>query len=484
MFLLHPRADNVTTAGLHNHSQLPNRPGPTLREIIVGGTKLITAHDIALLSSQTRMIFLNGHLAISTGRGIDHHPRCIVDLLQSRDVKIWIGYLAIGVGVGVGVGVVMRSPAMISTMNTSKDRHNSQVNPLEDAVAHEIVITIAVRPRLVECGLSTRDHHRKGCGAKVPKPLIEVPPAMILATKVRNHRFLTGGVGDRNSQQLEYNEAVIPQLSIKGASKPIAESTSIPALGLSIKGQAAKMGLKRTKSSDEDRIPYDQTQQSVRDVDLPSLLARMTDPAHPQEKRTSANDVAPSVADIMVRTRRQLSIKRKGKGKAVDSNGLDEDAETSLRQTELMSDEPQQLLDTERRRQLMAKLAEERKKFLRSDSPRSDKPLQHNEASSGPDLNAHEQRLRAQARLRLKLASEKRQSPAVATHHNPRNSNLFSINLSPVEISPTPAPSTSSPEPLLLLEDGLKAKLQQRRIGASLEEDLKERLRTRKQSLG
>ncbi|KAG8927003.1 hypothetical protein FRC00_002391 [Tulasnella sp. 408] len=281
------------------------------------------------------------------------------------------------------------------------------------------------------------------------------------------------------SERMEHNDAVIPQLSIKGASKPIAESTSIQAPGLSIKGQAAKMGVKRTKSSDEeDRIQEDQTQESVHGVNLPSLLARMTDPAHSQEKRTSANDVAPSVADIMVRTRRQLSIKRKGKGKAVDSNGLDEDAETSLRQTEQMSDEPQQLIDTERRRQLMAKLAEERKKFLRSESPRSNKPLHPNEASPGPDLNAHEQSLRAQARLRLKLASEKRKAPAVARHHNPRNSN------SPVEISPTPALSTSFPEPLLLLEDGLKVKLKQRRISVSLEEDLKERLRTRKQSLG
>ncbi|KAG9050801.1 hypothetical protein FS837_002357 [Tulasnella sp. UAMH 9824] len=280
-----------------------------------------------------------------------------------------------------------------------------------------------------------------------------------------------------NSERMEYNDTVILQLSIKGASKPIAESTSIPALGLSIKGQAAKMGLKRTKSSDEEGIPHDQTQESVRDVDLPSLLARMTDPAHSREKRTSTDDVAPSVADIMVRTRRQLSIKRKGKAKVVDSNdGLGEDLEPSSRQQEYVYEGAQQPLDNERRAQLMARLAEERKKFLQSkssptnDAPEPNESPQPHKAQLELGSDAREQRLRTQARLRVKLALEKRKASTTATDQTLANSTPISASLSPINITPNPAKSTSTPKSILL-EDGLKEKLKQRRAGASTEGD-------------
>ncbi|KIO25565.1 hypothetical protein M407DRAFT_244026, partial [Tulasnella calospora MUT 4182] len=216
----------------------------------------------------------------------------------------------------------------------------------------------------------------------------------------------------------------------------------------------------------------------------------MTDPALSIERSAGANDVAPSVADIMVRTRHQLSIKREGKAKTVDSNdGLDEDAELSLRQPEYMYDGAQHPLDIERRRQLMVRLAEERKKFLQSDSSRptnatsesDESPQPHNPLlDHGP--NSQEQRLRAQARFRVRLALEKRKASIPATHPAPANSTPTSTSLSPIEMPPNPAILTSTPNSLLL-EGGLKEKLKQRRAGASIVEDLKERLRARNKSL-
>ncbi|KAG8967262.1 hypothetical protein FRC05_002108 [Tulasnella sp. 425] len=509
LYLLRPHAINATAVGSHNHSHPADLLGTTLRESTGEGTRLATARVTTPLSSRMKTMFWNGHLVISIAPGTDHHLHRTNKLPQGPNTNIRFGEPNIDVGVAVRAPVRMKT--IKNLYNVAITRQNED---LTKPVFRETFDALAVQPPPMGCGPSRRVRRRKvevGVGVLEPS-IVDVPGVMNLATRAQRSPIFLGGVDDppraplcreiemtwstsanieEGSADMEHNDASIASLSIKGASKSTAASAYTPVLGFSIKGQAARMGLTEMKSLGENRTRGDQAQESVRDVNLPSLLARMTDSTRPRDGGTDAEAIAPFVADIMARTRHQLSIKHKGKAKAVDSDvNLNVVAEPSLHQTDAIYDGEQPSLDAGRRRQLMAKLAEERKKFLQSESSRPTNVVSEPNEALEPDrtlrdngLNADEQRLRAQARLRVKLGSERRMVSVPVTQQTPSNSSPMSTTLSPVETSLTPVMPTPTSESLLSLEDGLKVKLKQRQTGVSMEQDLKERLRKRKQSL-
>lgn len=198
----------------------------------------------------------------------------------------------------------------------------------------------------------------------------------------------------------------------------------------------------------------------VHDESLPGLLARMSDSN--TELKGEVTEVAPSVAEIMVRTRNQISARRKGKAR-------DEDVTMDDLGGTVAS------MNAERRGQLMAKLEEERKKFIRpvtegdgkAEDLRAEPP-----AVPVADTDRHEKRLRTQARLQVKLAFEKRlaaESPETLTY--------VRTPISPSNMVQTPISSS-----LDVRLDSLKTRLLKQKEVADKEMTLKERLRKRKQS--
>ncbi|KAG9015913.1 hypothetical protein FRB90_004191 [Tulasnella sp. 427] len=465
MYLHHLPNGNATIAGLVSHDRRDHRPAFLAPENMIEGMRLITARDATGGRNQMTMTVWNGHLAISTVPEIDHLHPLLVGATQGL-------VEATNTETGVVTGVEMTAAETDTTLRrVRRDRKEIGRETPTEIVARNYRTEFKARQGLRQCAVV-------GVGVGL---LILIPMDSTAVASSSRRR------SDR-SQSAAYKVEEDDQ--IPDAYPTIKESGGT-VIGLSIKGQAAKLGLIKTRLADDDEmVDASDRVQALHSITLPRLLARMTDSKRTIEKASGAEEVAPSVADIMARTRHQLSLKRKGKGKAVNSDAdADEDLDLSYPEPGVPNNDLS-YLDAERRKQLMAKLAEERKKFVQPEAspqtelgPELQTPSKPNEESKSASLDAQESRLRAQARLRVKLAAEKRKVSGAVPLQSPSTSTPISTILTPTGVPPTPILPSPTTGPLLSLEDGLKAKLKQRQAVANKEQDLKEALMKRKQSL-
>ncbi|KAG9000551.1 hypothetical protein FRB90_011789, partial [Tulasnella sp. 427] len=462
---------NATIAGPVSHDHQGHRPAAHALENMTEGMRSITARDATRGGNQMMMTFWNGRLAISTVLEIIHLHPLLVGAIQGL-VEVTI--TGPGIETGVVTGVEMAAAQSVTTLRRGR-RDGKEI-------ARETPPETVARNYRTECEVRRALRCCVEVGAGVGAELLILIPMDSTAVASSSRRR-----SDR-SQSAAYKVEEDDQIP---DTDPTIKESGGTVIGLSIKGQAAKLGLIKTRLADDDEmVDASDRVQALHSITLPRLLARMTDSKRTSEKASGAEEVAPSVADIMARTRHQLSLKRKGKGKAVDSDAAaDDDLDLSYPDSGVPHNDAS-YLDAERRKQLMAKLTEERKKFVQPEAspqteltPKLRNPSNPDESSKYSSLDAHESRLRAQARLRVKLAAEKRKVSGGVPLPSPSTSTPISTGLTPTEVPPTPILPSPTTGPLLSLEDGLKAKLKQRQAVASKEQDLKERLMERKQSL-
>lgn len=234
--------------------------------------------------------------------------------------------------------------------------------------------------------------------------------------------------------------------------------------GLSIMGASSRTGFS-FKGAASQAVSADNATPARSTAGLPRLLSRMSDGGSTLEASASSQET--SVADIMARTRAQLQAKRKGKVLPNNDNGKPT-AESGSGEHEMVS-----IL----REHLLKRLEEERK-GVKSHSQGTDQPMEVDvapstsistaaDAANGENadravLAAREAKLKSQARLRIKLASERRLATSISS---PATLESFTpIEPSSALLRPTtPEVSRRTASELQVQEQALREKLRNRR---------------------